>query len=61
MNPNYRHAEVLYYEDKMECDMCDSRDNTSVVIGSLDTDCICVCLDCLQKIINEGRVDERTI
>jgi len=46
-----RLAEVLFYEEeKHECDMCDNVSDC-VVIGTLGDDCLNICKECLEKII----------
>jgi len=48
-----RHAEVMYYEHNTECDMCDKK-SSCIIIKTLGTDCLCICIDCLENIVKES-------
>lgn len=45
-----KHAELLFYEERAECDMCDKKQELAI-LNSLGNDVIAVCKNCLEKII----------
>jgi hypothetical protein len=46
-------AELLFY-DECECDMCDSKNNVTAHINTLGNDVLCICVNCLNKIVLES-------
>ena len=52
-----KHAEVVFYEDGRECDMCDVAGN-NVIISTLGNDYLCICKNCLEKIIKGFEEEE---
>ena len=44
------HAELHFYDDNKECDMCNNRTEVAV-IESLGGDFLLICKECLEKII----------
>jgi hypothetical protein len=46
-----RHANVLFYDDDVECDMCDGRNKVMAHIECLGGDVMVICTECLNKIV----------